>query len=136
MNKVIRLKTCWGLITLLLLTLTACDAVDPEQRRMAMHLPPSGFKGEAAQGEAAYQQNCVSCHGSRGQGSDQGPPLIHKTYRPAHHADLSFHMAAGDGVKQHHWQFGDMPPQPNVTPEEMTHIIAWTRREQRRAGIE
>jgi hypothetical protein len=44
-------------------------------------------------------------------------------------------MAAGDGVKQHHWQFGDMPPQPNISPEEMGHIIAWVRQEQRRAGI-
>jgi len=131
----IRMKKCWGLITLLLLTLTACDAGDPEQRRQAMHLPPPDFKGDAVKGEAAFQQYCITCHGSRGQGSDQGPPLIHKTYRPAHHANLSFHFAARDGVKQHHWQFGDMPPQPDVTPEETAHITSYIRREQRQAGI-
>jgi len=130
------MKKRWGLMFLSLLILSACDVPNPEQRRQAMHLPAPGFKGNAVKGEAAFQQYCTSCHGSQGQGSDQGPPLIHKTYRPAHHADLSFHMAAGDGVKQHHWQFGDMPPQPNVTPEDMGHIITYVRREQRRAGIE
>ena len=129
------MKKCYGLVMLSLL-LSACELPDPEQRRLSMHLPPAGFKGDAAQGEALFQQNCVSCHGNRGQGSDQGPPLIHQVYRPAHHADLSFHMAAGDGVKQHHWQFGDMPSQPNISPEEMGHIITWVRQEQRRAGIE
>ena len=66
---------CRGLMLLPLLALSACDAVDPEQRRQALHLPPPGFKGNAAQGEAAFQRYCVSCHGDRLQGSDQGPPL-------------------------------------------------------------
>jgi mono/diheme cytochrome c family protein len=125
------MKKHWGLMFLSLLVLSACDVPGPEQRRQAMHLPPPGFKGDAVKGEAAFQQYCTTCHGSRGQ----GPPLIHKIYRPAHHADLSFHMAAGDGVKQHHWQFGDMPSQPDVTPEEMAHIISYIRREQQRADI-
>ncbi len=65
----------------------------------------------------------------------KGPPLIHDIYRPGHHADLSFHWAVKDGTKQHHWHFGDMPPIADVSPEQVGHIIAYVRREQRRAGI-
>ena len=123
-------------LTLLLpLLLAACDSVDPEARRQALHLPPPGFKGIATQGEAPYQQYCAVCHGNRGQGSKQGPPLVDGVYRPAHHADLAFHMAVRDGLKQHHWKFGDMAPVPNVTPEDVGHIIAYIRREQQNAGI-
>jgi mono/diheme cytochrome c family protein len=124
-------------ISLLLpLLLAACDNVDPEARRQAMHLPPPGFKGDSTQGEALFQKNCISCHGNNGQGSEQGPPLVHPVYNPKHHSDLSFHLAIRDGVQPHHWKFGEMAPLPNVTPEEVEHIIAYVRQEQRRAGIQ
>jgi mono/diheme cytochrome c family protein len=123
------------LISISMLILSGCEVGDPEQRMKALHMPPPDFKGNAIQGETAYQKNCMACHGSRLEGSDQGPPLLHKVYLPAHHSDFAFHMAARDGVKQHHWHFGDMPAQPNLTPEEMGHIITFVRREQRRVGI-
>lgn len=115
--------------------LVACNDMDPEQRRRAMHLPPAGFKGNAEQGRALFNQYCAACHGQGGLGTQQGPPLVHQTYRPAHHADLTFHMAVRDGVRPHHWNFGDMKPVPDVTPEATEHIVAHVRRVQRRAGI-
>jgi len=60
---------------------------------------------------------------------------VDPVYRPGHHADLAFHFAVRDGVKQHHWPFGDMPPQPGVTPEQVGHAIACVRALQRQAGI-
>lgn len=125
-----------GIVLLLPFLLAACDGVDPEARRQAMHLPPPGFKGDAVQGEALFQKNCVACHGNNGQGSDKGPALVHAVYKPSHHADLAFHLAVRDGVQPHHWQFGEMPPQPAVTPEEVEHIIAYVRQQQRQAGIQ
>jgi mono/diheme cytochrome c family protein len=118
-----------------LFVLTACEPVDPEQRLKALHLPPSGFKGDAAQGQITYNKFCISCHGERMQGTKQGPPLLDDVYSPKHHSDFAFHMAARDGVRQHHWRFGDMPKQPQVSPEDMENIITFVRREQRRIGI-
>ncbi len=124
------------MIIFLPLILAACDNVDPEQRRLAMHLPPVGFQGNAEQGQVLFRKFCTSCHGFDGKGSEQGPPLIHPVYRAAHHADLAFHMAVRDGVQPHHWKFGKMPPQPEVSPEDTGHIIAYVRRQQRQAGIQ
>ncbi len=118
------------------LLVVACDSGDPLARRQALHLPPPGFKGVASQGVALFQENCSNCHGSNGLGTEQGPPLIHPAYNPKHHADLAFHMAVRDGVKPHHWQFGEMPALPDITPEETEHIIAYIRQQQRSAGSE
>lgn len=118
-----------------LLGLVSCDRSDPQQARQRFHLPGPGFVADAEKGRALFTANCARCHGVDGRGTDQGPPLIHKVYRPGHHADLVFHWAVKGGVRQHHWNFGDMPPVPGLTPEQVGHIIAWVRREQRRAGI-
>ena len=68
-------------------------------------------------------------------GGDGGPPLIHKIYEPSHHGDETFHLAGRRGVMQHHWDFGPMPAQPQVTEETMTQIIAFVRATQRANGI-
>lgn len=114
---------------------TACDKPDPEQVRARQHLPAPGFVADAKQGSQLFLANCARCHGAVGKGTDQGPPLVHPVYRPGHHADLTFHWAVSRGIKQHHWQFGNMPPLPGVSPEEVGHIIAYVRAEQRKAGI-
>jgi mono/diheme cytochrome c family protein len=98
-------------------------------------LPPAGFVAQPDQGRRIFQQHCIACHGSRARGTSHGPPLIHATYRPAHHGDLAFYQAVRNGVRQHHWHFGDMPPVPEVSPEQAAHVLAWVRAEQRRAGI-
>ncbi len=52
-----------GLAFALPFILVACNDMDPEQRRRAMHLPPVGFKGYAEQGRALFNQYCAACHG-------------------------------------------------------------------------
>lgn len=116
--------------------LPACEDIGPEARRQALHLPPVGFKGDADQGVALFQKYCMSCHGQNGSGTDQAPPLVHQTYRPGNHADLTFHFAVRDGVKSHHWSFGDMRPVPGITPEDTEHVIAYIRQAQRKPGIQ
>ncbi len=112
-----------------LLFLVACEAPDPAERRAALHLPPPGFQGDPAQGVQLFSSYCQSCHGATGYGSEQGPPLVDKVYRPAHHADFAFHVAVRDGMRQHHWGFGDMPAVADITPEQTEHVIAFIRRE-------
>lgn len=78
-------------------------------------------------GQTAYDETCASCHGSSGSGTDQGPPLIHDIYNPGHHADSAFYAAAKRGVRQHHWRFGNMPAQLQVSESKMTAIIRYIR---------
>lgn len=40
-----------------------------------------------------------------------------------------------ENARAHHWRFGDMPPVPGVTPDDVAHITAYVRMHQRRAGI-
>jgi mono/diheme cytochrome c family protein len=115
--------------------LAACDNGDPMERMQASNLPPDGFTPDAYQGKALFAQYCSACHGNNALGNAKGPALVDNIYRPAHHADLAFHWAVSKGVRQHHWRFGDMAPLPNVTPEQVGHIISFVRLAQQRAGI-
>jgi len=115
--------------------LAGCDAGDAEQRRQRLHLPSEDFVASAEIGKNLFRQQCSRCHGVDARGTNQGPPLIHKTYESSHHADLAFRMAVKKGVRQHHWQFGDMPPMEGIGPEDTGHMIAFIRQEQKRVGI-
>lgn len=86
-------------------------------------------------GEAKFKANCARCHGDGGAGTNQGPPLVHKIYEPSHHGDPAFQRAAANGVRAHHWQFGDMPRIETVTPADVEQIVAYVRWLQRQAGI-
>ncbi len=90
----------------------------------------------AGGGAAVFERNCAQCHGREAKGTDKGPPLVHKIYEPGHHADVAFYLAVRRGVPSHHWNFGNMPPFPGVTDEEIAEIVAYVRGLQRAAGIE
>lgn len=97
--------------------------------------PSPGLMPNPAVGKTLYEKNCASCHGSTLNGSEKGPPLLHRIYEPSHHADMAFQLAAKNGVRAHHWQFGNMAPVPQVTPDDVAHITAYVRVEQRKIGI-
>jgi mono/diheme cytochrome c family protein len=84
----------------------------------------------------AFQRSCASCHGDVAQGTATGPPLIHAIYRPGHHADVAFELAVRRGVRAHHWRFGDMPPQPMITPDAIHMITRYVRELQQANGID
>ncbi|MGH7231326.1 MAG: c-type cytochrome [Nitrospiraceae bacterium] len=90
---------------------------------------------DVQQGEAKFNAQCARCHGERATGTAQGPPLVHKIYEPNHHGDFAFQRAAANGVRAHHWKFGDMPKIEGVTPSDVEQIIAYVRWLQRQAGI-
>ena len=88
------------------------------------------------QGEQLFNENCASCHGENAAGqSGVAPPLVHIIYEPNHHGDMAFQLAAQRGVRQHHWQFGNMPAVPSVTPQDVSKITAYVRGLQRANGI-
>ncbi len=86
-------------------------------------------------GRALFDKNCATCHGAQGKGSSNGPPLVHRIYEPNHHGDGAFYRAAAQGVRAHHWQFGNMPPIAGVTTRDVEQIIAYIRALQRANGI-
>ena len=75
------------------------------------------------------------CHGSNGAGTDKGPPFVHAVYNPGHHSDTSFARAVTQGVRQHHWRFGDMPGQPQVDNAQLDAIVRYVRAVQVANGI-
>jgi cytochrome c len=88
-----------------------------------------------ALGKSTYNKSCMECHGKDGVGGDKGPTLMHKYYEPSHHSDTSFYRAMTTGVRQHHWEFGDMEPVPGLGEKKMRKIIEYVRWLQRQQGI-
>jgi mono/diheme cytochrome c family protein len=87
-------------------------------------------------GRVAFEANCAKCHGINGAGVDgAGPPLVHIIYEPNHHGDGSFLVAVRNGVRSHHWDFGNMNPLPGVRDDEIISIIGYVRALQRANGI-
>lgn len=94
-----------------------------------------GLSAVAQAGQEAFQAHCAECHGPAAGGTDKGPPLVHQWYRPNHHADAAFVLAAKRGVPQHHWRFGNMPPQPQVGERSIQQITQYVRELQQANGI-
>lgn len=103
---------------------------------MAEVLVPQ-LTSEEQEGKALFAENCSSCHGDNAEGR-QGfaPSLVHTYYKPSHHADIAFQLAAKNGVRQHHWTFGDMPRVEGVDESDLTLIISYIRKLQVTNGIE
>lgn len=90
---------------------------------------------EQETGRILFDANCAACHGPNASGSGQGPPLVHRIYEPSHHGDMAFVLAARQGVRAHHWRFGNMPAVDSVTEDEVVQITAYVRALQRANGI-
>ena len=97
--------------------------------------PSPGLMPNPAQGKRLFDQHCASCHGTDLKGTHQGPPFLHPVYESSHHGDASFQAAARFGVRAHHWKFGDMPAVPRASPDDVAHITAYVRQQQRAVGI-
>lgn len=91
---------------------------------------------EQEDGRALFEANCAACHGVNAAGSDQGPPLVHRIYEPRHHGDMAFVLAAKQGVRAHHWRFGNMSAVEGVSDEDVLRITDYVRALQRANGIQ
>jgi mono/diheme cytochrome c family protein len=123
-------------VSLLLSPILSCSSGGISSSEQVAHLksPPP----EHSQGEQLFEANCAPCHGKRASGTDRGPTFLSKIYAEDHHADSAFDRAPQNGVRAHHWNFGDMPKISGVTPEEVKIIIAyirWLQAEAVAAGI-
>ena len=97
---------------------------------------PESLTPEATMGQRAFDATCAACHGENATGRRGfGPPLVHRIYEPSHHSDMAFQLAVQNGVRAHHWKFGDMPPQTGLTRSDVANIVAAVREVQRENGI-
>lgn len=122
----------FGVLAVVLVVVACGESPKPEAVAQSGGPAPPEF----AAGETKFIANCLPCHGQEAKGTQQGPPLVHKIYEPNHHGDDAFQRAAANGVRAHHWQFGDMPMIATVTPVDVTEIVRYVRWLQRRAGIQ
>jgi hypothetical protein len=63
-------------------------------------------------------------------------PVADTAGRYCRHGDQAFLMAAQNGVRAHHWPFGDMPPVEWLTVSDLGNILANIRARRRAYGIE
>ncbi len=106
-----------------------------ESGSVTVQVTPAALSREAEAGEALFEANCRACHGPSAAGTALGPPLIHDIYNPGHHSDEAFYLAVATGVRQHHWPYGDMPAQSQVSRAEVGQIIRYIRELQEANGI-
>lgn len=110
-------------------------AIDGSGRPILAVREPALSATEAA-GKAAYGTFCADCHGDGATGIEgAGPPFLHPIYKPGHHGDQAFLLAPLQGVRAHHWRYGDMPPVEGVGRDDLTAILAYVRALQRENGI-
>jgi mono/diheme cytochrome c family protein len=109
------------------------QAAPPSSASPAVVVPDLSDTAQA--GEQMFNANCALCHGPNASGTNLGPPLVHKIYEPGHHQDFTIQSAVRNGVPAHHWQFGNMPPVPTVSDEDVPNIICYIRELQRANGI-
>jgi mono/diheme cytochrome c family protein len=117
----------------LALVAAGCARDDGQVAQRLASLPPTPAAHRT--GEQLFDRNCAGCHGPKAGGTDKGPPLAHRVYEPSHHSDEAFYLAARTGVAAHHWRFGNMPAQPQVSQAQMVSIVAYVRWVQREAGV-
>jgi mono/diheme cytochrome c family protein len=116
----------------LLLLLPGCGGAEVDGDVLATLPTPS----EHARGAALYAQHCSVCHGAYGLGAETGPPLVHPVYRPRHHGDEAFQLAVAQGVRAHHWRFGDMSPVPGLDRNDVAQVTGYVRWLQRAVGVD
>lgn len=105
-------------------------------RRAEVRVRVPKLSAVAQSGRLPFDRSCSACHGVHVAGSAKGSPLVHRAYHPGLHGDSAFDLAVRWGVRAHHWSFGDMPPQPDVTATELANITRYVRELQRANGIE
>ena len=109
--------------------------VNPSSGAITVDVKVPVLTKQATLGKSDFDENCAACHGENAAGSENGPPLVHKVYNPGHHADMAFQLAAKRGVQRHHWNFGNMPPQPQVNEQQVSSIVFYIRELQMANGI-
>ena len=129
------MNTTFKTVILLLTTFTLANPLYAAHNISHVDVKVGDLSVIASKGQMVFNTNCAQCHGVDAAGGVGGPPLIHNIYNPGHHANEAFIRAVRNGVRQHHWQFGDMPSQPQVAFGDMVFLLKFIREVQQQNGI-
>jgi mono/diheme cytochrome c family protein len=121
-------SVAWALLAI------GCSSGIDEGTREA--LVAAEVPAEHGAGRHLFDVHCAVCHGPAATGTEVGPPLVHPVYRPRHHGDEAVQLAVAQGVRAHHWRYGDMAPVPDLDRDDVAAITGYVRWLQRSAGIE
>lgn len=121
--------------SLLVLVMFSPNVVLADHRKGHVDVTVPALSKMGTTGQRAFNETCAKCHGENGAGTMKGPPLVHSIYNPGHHNDKSIYNAMRNGVRQHHWPYGDMPKQTSVGFMESTAIVKFIREMQEANGI-
>lgn len=116
------------------LGLSACEG-GASSNPVAAQVAAADVPAEHTDGKRLFDTHCARCHGVHAAGTGRGPSFLSKIYEPGHHGDQAFLFAVNRGVTAHHWGFGNMPPVPGVSDEDVAKIVGYVRWAQRVAGI-
>ncbi len=97
---------------------------------------PGELTPPAQMGQRVFETVCADCHGVNAAGQNGiAPPLVHITYEPNHHGEGAFLNAVRNGVRAHHWNFGNMPAIEGLTNADVRAVVQYIRELQRENGI-
>lgn len=102
---------------------------------VAAQVAAADVPSDHADGKRLFDTHCARCHGVHAAGTGRGPSFLSKVYEPSHHGDEAFRLAVKRGVTAHHWGFGNMPPVPGVSDDDVSKIVGYLRWAQRVVGI-
>lgn len=91
----------------------------------ALIIPNLSFK--AHEGREHFAAACGACHGAYGEGSDNGPVLIHALYGRTLFLDEQIVAAVREGAEARNWPFGDMPAVEGVSDQNLDMMIGFLR---------
>jgi mono/diheme cytochrome c family protein len=114
--------------------LSACGG-GASSNPVAAQVAAAEVPAEHADGKRLFDTHCARCHGVHAAGTGRGPSFLSKVYEPGHHGDQAFLVAVNRGVTAHHWGFGNMPPVPGVSDDDVAKIVGYVRWAQRVVGI-
>ena len=123
------------LVPLLIVSLFVAGPLYADHNKSHVNVELGELSAKASKGQVVFNSNCASCHGVNAAGGSGGPPLIHTIYNPGHHGNKAFVSAVRNGVNQHHWTFGNMPPQRQVAFGDMVFLMKFIREVQEQNGI-
>lgn len=131
-------RGAWRLAAIMLAAGTAALAAcggGASSNPAASQVAGANVPAEFVDGKRLYDTHCARCHGVHAAGTGRGPSFLSKVYEPSHHGDQAFVLAVKRGVTAHHWGFGNMPPVPGISDDDVAKIVGYVRWAQRVVGI-
>jgi len=86
-------------------------------------------------GQAAFADNCATCHGRHAESTGRGPALTLPAYGPAQLPDHRFREAVRQGTPARYDDLGAMPAFPDLPDHRIDQMLTLVRELQSTRGV-